>query len=175
MSDDEKFLNPFSISDAAASLYQHSQDDAINFFRLSLGSSIGANSLKVSNNLSIAYLQKGWFKEALKLLNRQRELGYVSILPYILSLLANGQIKQAQLFYDEYNVSLSEDERRAVDTLFCFDSVEPSSLDSVRELLYNNGLWLYLPCIKFLIQKWELEVFYVRGDRYQVLFDQSHY
>lgn len=155
-----------------ASLYEHDPDTAIKYFNQSLSGAIGRNSLLISNNMAVAYLQKGLFKEALKKLNNQREKGYVFILPYVLALLANGQDKEALEFKNQHPVK-KDNENAAVEILLSFSSQEPNTLDNVRKLLTDNRFWLYQPFLRYLIEKWELEVYFARSDRYEILSAQA--
>ena len=155
-----------------AALYDHNSDTALECFNKSLNGIIGKTSNGISNNMSIAYIQKGMFREALNILDRQSEKGNVVIAPYIIALLANGNVKRAIDFKNQY-VKEEDTDSDALNTLINFKSSNSTTLDKVREILKSNNFWLYQPAVEHLIKKWEVEVFFASSTRHETLSAQA--
>ncbi|WP_394237990.1 tetratricopeptide repeat protein [Niallia oryzisoli] len=155
-----------------AKLYDHQPVAAIQYFRTALQRAIGEHMDVINNNLAIAYLQNGDYREAIAVLEDQREKGYVSINPYILGLIIQGRFEEAKAFFHEH-IDIEDIEDKDIQKLLNVNIKRPETLTHVKELYEKEQLWLYHPVLKYLIEKWELEIFYVRTDRYEKLMEEG--
>ncbi|KPV42227.1 tetratricopeptide repeat protein [Alicyclobacillus ferrooxydans] len=156
-----------------AALWDHDTQTAVGLLEQSAAGIVGTqNQRTVNNNLAIAYLQAGRYQDALELLNEQRRNGYVLIVPYVFALLTNRKRDEAKEFYAVHSLS-DPMEAEGIRVLLSFDPTDPTTLDNVRELLDNQVFWLYEGVVRQLIQNWDLESFFARNERYEILLAQG--
>lgn len=156
-----------------AALYKHDSESAIGYFKNGLKSATGVNIDIMNDNLVIAYLQGKKYQQASALLEYQRGEGNIAILSYIIMLLFSNRDEEAKQFYTDN--PLTKEEKVYADTLVSFSLSEPETLNKVKELLNRGELWIYHPILENLIERWELQIFFNRMDRYDELVSQGKY
>lgn len=154
-----------------AALYEHDANKAIDYLSKSYRGAIGVRNLSnIGNNLAIAYLQNGWYNESLKLLESQRERGYLIFIAYIISLLACGKVSEAKQVFEQNSFAGKKYVRPLID----FDPRHNETLENIRFLLESEKLWIYQPAIKYIYEQCMLEVFFQHEDRYQELQKEGY-
>jgi len=154
-----------------AALYRHDSSIAIQYFRSARAGAIGSMLNEIHNNLAIAYLQGGWSEHALDLLEEIRGKGNVHIVTYLLALLANGKHEDARKFYANHD--LHSPAQGSIELLLALSAGDVSNAITLQETLDDCHLWLYQPVIKRMIEYYELESFFSRPNRYDVLYQQG--